>query len=134
VRSASPPTPDIVGYINNHSVGDGMQQGLDYATTLDVPFVFSSNRDGFVFHDRTGATTQQEADLGLDAFPSPADLWTRYSAWKGLTGESEQIVLQDYHGDASGKAPRYYQVGMDDAASLASHTFTGARSTFAMSL
>src|SRR5476649_2282272 len=27
---------------NNHSVGDGMQQALDYATTLNIPFVFSS--------------------------------------------------------------------------------------------
>src|ERR1700688_534734 len=25
---------------NKHSVGDGIQQALDYATTLDVPFVF----------------------------------------------------------------------------------------------
>ena len=41
---------------NTHSVGDGMQQGLDYAATLDIPFVFSSNGDGFVFHDRTGAS------------------------------------------------------------------------------
>jgi type I restriction enzyme R subunit len=95
---------------NNHSLGDGMQQGLDYATTLDVPFVFSSNGDGFVFHDRTGASAQPEVNLGLGAFPSPADLWARYSAWKGLTGEAEQIVLQDYFGDPSGKAPRYYQV------------------------
>ena len=39
---------------NNHAVGDGMQQGLDYAETLDIPFVFSSNGDGFLFHDRTG--------------------------------------------------------------------------------
>jgi type I restriction enzyme R subunit len=39
---------------NNHSVGDGMQQALDYPTTLNIPFVFSSNGDGFVFHDRTG--------------------------------------------------------------------------------
>jgi type I restriction enzyme, R subunit len=95
---------------NNHSVGDGIQQGLDYATTLDVPFVFSSNGDSFVFHDRTGASAQPEVNLGLGAFPSPADLWARYSAWKGLTGEAEQIVLQDYFGDPSGKAPRYYQV------------------------
>jgi type I restriction enzyme R subunit len=28
---------------NSHSVGDGIQQGLDYAATLDIPFVFSSN-------------------------------------------------------------------------------------------
>src|SRR5664279_1530548 len=41
---------------NTHSVGDGMQQGLEYAFTLNIPFVFSSNGDGFVFHDRTGRT------------------------------------------------------------------------------
>ena len=39
---------------NKHSVGDGMQQALDYAEILNIPFVFSSNGDGFVFHDRTG--------------------------------------------------------------------------------
>jgi type I restriction enzyme R subunit len=33
---------------NTHSVGDGMQQALDYAETLKIPFVFSSNGDGFV--------------------------------------------------------------------------------------
>jgi type I restriction enzyme, R subunit len=65
---------------NNHSVGDGMQQAFDYATTLDIPFVFSSNGDGFVFHDRTGAGATKEANLGLDAFPSSADLWARYCA------------------------------------------------------
>src|SRR3954452_20849728 len=37
---------------NNHSVGDGMQQALEYAKTLEIPFVFASNGDGFVFHDR----------------------------------------------------------------------------------
>ena len=99
---------------NSHSVGDGMQQGLDYATTLDIPFVFSSNGDGFVFHDRTGGAT--ETKLALDAFPSPADLWARYRAWKGLTPEAEQIVLQDYFDDGSGKAPRYYQVNAVNAA------------------
>ena len=67
---------------NNHSVGDGMQQGLDYAATLGIPFVFSSNGDGFVFHDRTGQSATIETNLGLDAFPSPAELWMRYRAWK----------------------------------------------------
>ena len=95
---------------NNHSVGDGMQQALDYAATLDVPFVFSSNGDGFVFHDRTGQSATKEANLGLDAFPSPADLWARYRAWRGLDAEAEQIVLQDYYDDGSGEAKRYYQV------------------------
>ncbi|MBR1366341.1 EcoAI/FtnUII family type I restriction enzme subunit R [Bradyrhizobium ottawaense] len=95
---------------NTHSVGDGMQQGLDYAATLDIPFVFSSNGDGFVFHDRTGRGATVEENLGLDAFPSPAALWARYRAWKGLDTEAEQIVLQDYYDDGSGEAKRYYQV------------------------
>src|SRR5271166_3192197 len=60
---------------NNCSIGDGIQQALDYADTLDIPYVFSSNGDGFVFHDRTGAGTEKEATLPLDAFPSPNDLW-----------------------------------------------------------
>ena len=101
---------------NTHSVGHGIQQGLDYAATLDIPFVFSSNGDGFVFHDRTGHSVPIETNLGLDAFPSSADLWARYCAWKGLDAEAEQIVLQDYCDAGSGKAPRYYQVNAVNAA------------------
>ncbi len=101
---------------NAHSVGHGMQQALDYANTLDIPFVFSSNGDGFVFHDRTGTSTPREANLGLDAFPSPADLWARYRAWKGLDAQAEHVVLQDYYGDGGDKAPRYYQVNAVNAA------------------
>src|SRR6202142_752174 len=63
---------------NNHSVGAGMQQALDYATTLNIPFVFSSNGDGFVFHDRTGASPEKEVTLSLDVFPSPKGLWSKY--------------------------------------------------------
>ena len=101
---------------NSHSVGDGMQQALDYAETLNIPFVFSSNGDGFVFHDRTGASTPRESNLALDAFPSPAELWARYRAWKGLTPEAEKIVLQDYHEGGDDKAPRYYQINAVNAA------------------
>src|ERR1700738_2870470 len=101
---------------NSYGVGDGMQQGLDYATTLHIPFVFSSNGDGFVFHDRGGAGGATETNLSLDAFPPPAELWGRYRAWKGLTDEAEQIVLQDYFDDGSGKGPRYYQVNAVNAA------------------
>ncbi|MDE2676433.1 MAG: DEAD/DEAH box helicase family protein [Gemmatimonadota bacterium] len=100
---------------NRHSVGDGMQQALDYAETLNIPFAFSSNGDGFVFHDRTGASTPREMNLPLDEFPSPADLWARYRAWKGLTPEAEEIVLQDYFEDGGGKTPRYYQVNAVNA-------------------
>jgi type I restriction enzyme R subunit len=101
---------------NNHSVGDGMQQALDYAVTLNIPFVFSSNGDGFVFHDRTGNSTEKEALLTLDAFPTPKELWSRYRAWKRLTEDEEEIVLQDYFDDGSGKAPRYYQANAINAA------------------
>jgi type I restriction enzyme R subunit len=94
---------------NTHSLGDGMQQGLDYALILDVPFVFVSNGDGFVFHDRTGQSVQLETTLTLDQFPSPADLWAKYRAWKGLAPAQEAIVLQPYYDDGSGKEPRYYQ-------------------------
>ena len=99
---------------NTHSVGDGMQQALDYAETLNVPFAFSSNGDAFVFHDRTGASTPREANLALDEFPPPAELWARYRAWKGLTPDAEKIVLQDYHDDG-GKVPRYYQTNAVNA-------------------
>src|SRR5271167_4670018 len=101
---------------NNHSIGDGMQQALDYAATLNIPFVFSSNGDGFVFHDRTGISPEKEASLALDQFPTPADLWEKYRVWKGLTPDEEKIVLQDYFDDASGKAPRYYQCNAVNAA------------------
>lgn len=95
---------------NNHSVGDGMQQALEYAVTLDIPFVFSSNGDGFIFHDRTGTRPEKESNLSLDTFPSPSELWATYRAWKELTPEAEQVVLQDYFDDGSGKTPRYYQM------------------------
>jgi len=101
---------------NTHSVGDGIQQALEYATSLDVPFVFSSNGDGFVFHDRTATRGARETNLALHAFPSPGELWARYRAWKGLTSEAEQVVLQDYYDDGSGKAPRYYQANAANAA------------------
>ena len=100
----------------NHGVGDGIQQALDYAEALGIPYVFSSNGDGFVFHDRSGASTPIERNLELDAFPSPADLWARYAAWKGLTPAVEQVMLQDYFDDGGGRAPRYYQVNAVNAA------------------
>jgi hypothetical protein len=101
---------------NTHSVGDGMQQGLEYAETLDIPYVFSSNGDGFVFHDRTGKSATKEASLPLSAFPSPTALWEKFRVWKGLTPDAEAVVLQDYFDDGSGKAPRYYQVNAVNAA------------------
>ncbi len=100
---------------NSYAVGDGMQQALAYAEALEVPFAFSSNGNGFVCHDRTGSSERMEGNLAMDAFPSPDNLWVRYRAWKGLNPEAEEIVLQDYHEDAGGKTPRYYQVNAINA-------------------
>ena len=96
---------------NNLSVGAGMQQALDYAETLDVPFVFSSNGDAFLMHDRTGLADKVEQELSLEAFPTPEELWARYCKWKGVnTPQAKNTVEMPYYDDGTGRAPRYYQV------------------------
>jgi len=95
---------------NNHAVGDGMQQALEYAELLDVPFVYSSNGDAFLEHDRTGTADPVEKEIPLVYFPTPAELWNRYRFAKGYSPEQEAIATQDYYDDGSGKAPRYYQL------------------------
>ena len=95
---------------NSHAIGDGLQQALAYAEALRTPFVFASNGDGFVLHDRSGQSAQTETTLALDAFPSPEELWRRYSRWKGFTPQQEKVVLQPYYDGGSRKDPRYYQV------------------------
>jgi len=94
---------------NNHTVGAGMQQALGYAKPLDVPFVFSSNGSGFLFHDKTVKSGFIETELPLTAFPSPEHLWQKYKAFKGITDEAESVVAQDYFSDGSNRSPRYYQ-------------------------
>lgn len=95
---------------NNHSIRSGIQQALDYARILDIPCVFSSNGNGFLFHDRTATDSEIETELSLDAFPSPERLWGKYLKYKGITTPgAERIVAQDYYFDGSGRRPRYYQ-------------------------
>lgn len=94
---------------NNHSLGDGMQQALTYSDALDAPFVFSSNGDGFLFHDRTGLFGQTETTLSLDEFPTPETLWELYCQHKGIHQNARQTVEQPYYDDGSGRTPRYYQ-------------------------
>jgi type I restriction enzyme R subunit len=103
------PTADIEAKDNKHSLGSGMQQALGYAEALDVPFVFSSNGDGFLFHDRSGTGDQVETELSLGQFPGPAELWQRYCRWKGLKGDAQQKAEAPYYDDGSGRMPRYYQ-------------------------
>ena len=91
---------------NRHSVGAGMQQGLEYGEILDIPFVYSSNGDGFIEHDRF---TGKERELSLDEFPTRDELWSRYLVAKGLNKEQEEIITEPYFFKAGDKQPRYYQ-------------------------
>lgn len=93
----------------NHSVGDGMQQALNYAEVLDIPFVYSSNGSGFLEHDRLKKEGDIEREISLDSFPSPDEMYHRYKEQKQLTKEVEEAVLQDYYRGLTSHSPRYYQ-------------------------
>ncbi|MDD2943188.1 MAG: DEAD/DEAH box helicase family protein, partial [bacterium] len=82
---------------------------LEYAEILDIPFAYSSNGDAFLEHDRTATSGVIEKEIPLDQFPTPDELWARFSAVKGYTPKQEIITTQDYYDDGSGKLPRYYQ-------------------------
>jgi type I restriction enzyme R subunit len=92
---------------NNHATGAGMAQAINYGQLLEVPFSFSSNGDGFVFRDATLADGVLERNLTLDEFPSPAELWARYCAWKCWSDDVRKVTESDY---SPSKTPRYYQL------------------------
>ncbi len=94
---------------NNHSVSDGMQQAIDYARLLMIPFVFTSNGDAFTFHNRMITDGEKEQALALEAFPSPSVLWKMYKEHTGLTTEQEAIVEEPYYTDREDRVPYYYQ-------------------------
>ncbi len=95
---------------NNHSVGAGMQQVLEYAEILDVPFAYSCNGDAFLEHDRTVKDGSVTREIPLDQFPTPEELWQRYRKAKGYSPDQEAIATQDFCDDGSRKSPRYYQL------------------------
>jgi type I restriction enzyme R subunit len=96
---------------NKHSVGAGMQQALDYAETLGIPFAFSTNGDSFLMHDRTGLSEKIEETYDLNGFPLPVDLWQRYCNWKGIESPTARLTVEiPYYDDGAGRIPRYYQV------------------------
>lgn len=96
---------------NNYSVSQGMQQALGYSEILEVPSAFSSNGDAFASHNKAPAPGEDiETQFPLENFPSPQMLWERYKSYRGIEEKSENLILQPYHLDSSGKEPRYYQV------------------------
>ena len=92
---------------NNHSVGDGMQQAIEYANVLDVPFAYSSNGDGFLEHDMRAG---KERELKMNEFPSPEELWKRYKGIINISEEQEKLITEPYYFNMGDKTPRYYQV------------------------
>ena len=52
---------------NNHSIGDGMQQAIEYGRALDAPFVFSSNGDAFLEHDLSSESGPVEREVQPEA-------------------------------------------------------------------
>lgn len=92
---------------NNHTVRAGIQQAVDYAEILDVPFAYSSNGDGFIEQD---LFTGEVRELAIHEFPSPEELWERYRRAKGFTEEVEELVTEPYYFTIGDKTPRYYQM------------------------
>jgi type I restriction enzyme R subunit len=96
---------------NNHSVSHGLQQALGYAEILKVPAAFSSNGDAFASHNNAPSLGKKtETIFSLNDFPSPSVLWRRYKKYHGIKDNEEELVVQPYYSDNSGKEPRYYQV------------------------
>jgi type I restriction enzyme, R subunit len=93
---------------NTYTIAAGIQQAIDYAQLLDVPFAYSSNGDGFIEHDRAES---RERELSLGEFPTPQELWRRYCKYKGIDdAEEKRIYAQDYYPNPENKSPRYYQL------------------------
>ena len=104
--SANNPIAVVEAKDNHHQVSAGLQQAMDYAKMLDLPFAFSSNGDGFAEHDfLTGA----ERQFGMDEFPTEAELTDRYKRESGLTPAQEAAMAQPYFSSQATYPPRYYQ-------------------------
>jgi type I restriction enzyme R subunit len=95
---------------NNHTVRSGIQQALSYADILDIPSVFSTNGDGFLYNDKTIKNGVLEKEISLNNFPSPEQLWQKYKHYKNIqTPDEERIAAQEYFIDSTDRKPRYYQ-------------------------
>ena len=104
--SANNPIAVIEAKDNNHTVSHGLQQAMEYARMLDLPFAFSSNGDGFAEHDFLTGT---EREFGLDEFPTEAELIARFKQESGLSPAQETVIDQPYYSSQNTYPPRYYQ-------------------------
>ena len=104
--SANNPIAVIEAKDNNHTASHGLQQSMEYAQMLDLPFAFSSNGDGFAEHDFLTGT---EREFGLDEFPTEAELTARFKQESGLSPAQEAAIDQPYYTSQNTYPPRYYQ-------------------------
>ncbi len=108
--SANNPIAVVEAKDNSHGVSAGLQQAMEYAKMLDLPFAYSSNGDGFMEHD---FLTGKERELAMDDFPSEEELVARYkngrNGGEGITPEQERILEQPYFTSQNTYPPRYYQ-------------------------
>ena len=105
-HAANKPIAIVEAKDNNKPLGGGMQQAMEYAQILDIPFAYSSNGDGFLEHD---FLTGKETELSLEQFPTPENLYKRLVDAKQLSGEALKIVEQPFYSDPYTYDPRYYQ-------------------------
>lgn len=105
-HAANKPIAIVEAKDNNKPLGGGMQQAMEYAQILDIPFAYSSNGGGFLEHD---FLTGKETELTLEQFPTPEELYKRLVDAKQLNGETLKIVEQPFYSDTYTYDPRYYQ-------------------------
>ncbi|WP_300328782.1 EcoAI/FtnUII family type I restriction enzme subunit R [Fusobacterium sp.] len=91
---------------NTLPIGEGMDQAKEYGEILDIPFIYTSNGENFVEFDRF---TGIEREIPLDEFPSPEDLWARYTKGKDIKEDEQKIIEENYFFSQTSKSPRYYQ-------------------------
>ena len=104
--NSSKPIAVVEAKKNTLSVGAGMQQAMNYAKILDIPFAYSTNGKAFLEHD---FLTGKEREISMDEFPSPEELWNRYKIGKNLTLDEEKIINEPYYYAPGTNKPRYYQ-------------------------
>lgn len=104
--SSSKPIAVVEAKKYDLEVGTGMQQAIEYAQILDLPFAYSTNGKAFLEHDML---TGNEREISMDEFPSPGDLWYRYKIARNITDEEERIINEPYYYAPGVNKPRYYQ-------------------------
>lgn len=84
----------------------GIQQAIEYAVALHLPFAYASNGKAFLEHDMlTGA----ERQFSMDEFPTSEQLKQRAICEKNLTPEQAEVMETPYYFDRFSHEPRYYQ-------------------------